>query len=412
MHFSQAAVSWTRNCQRRSPRHSLRLRRPQRRWPWRPSGRSALVALALVLCLRLAPRVSAAHRFAVWAAGFRSRGRAAVSAYLRRTFAAAAIAQSPPLAAAQIARPGFNSTAAGDSPLPRLWLAASASRAADLGLPLAAPAQTVEVCDTRRRRPKPPRASRRSSSRRRPIEICTTRDLDRPSVIGFFAPRILIPDWLFSRLTPGEFEQVVLHEAEHLRRRDDWTNLLQKLSLVLFPLNPALAWMERRLCREREMACDEGVVEARRRRAPMRPASPALPSVVARIAAPRLSRSERSSAGRSWFVACTAFCARKQALHPLAARALVGVVGCGLSWRRWNLRAARRWSRSSRQQARGAQSASARTDASPSGLQRAANSLPHATDRQPQSFKPPASPHDRHQSHSAPAQCTSHCPLQ
>ena len=59
---------------------------------------------------------------------------------------------------------------------------------------------------------------------------------------------------------------MVLHEAEHLRRRDDWINLVQKLCLVVFPLNPALAWMERRLCREREMACDEGVV--RRTQAP------------------------------------------------------------------------------------------------------------------------------------------------
>ena len=52
----------------------------------------------------------------------------------------------------------------------------------------------------------------------------------------------------------------MLHEGEHLRRRDDWTNLLQKICLVLFPLNPALVWMERRLGREREMACDDGVV--------------------------------------------------------------------------------------------------------------------------------------------------------
>ncbi|MEI4861539.1 M56 family metallopeptidase, partial [Klebsiella pneumoniae] len=74
----------------------------------------------------------------------------------------------------------------------------------------------------------------------------------------------LIPDWLFARMTAGELEQIVMHEAEHLRRRDDWTNLLQKLCLVLFPLNPALVWMERRLCREREMACDEGVIRMTR----------------------------------------------------------------------------------------------------------------------------------------------------
>ncbi len=92
------------------------------------------------------------------------------------------------------------------------------------------------------------------------VEICTTQMLDRPGVIGFFTPRILIPDWLIARATPGELEQIILHEAEHLRRSDDWSNLLQKICLVAFPLNPGLAWIERRLCREREIACDEGVV--------------------------------------------------------------------------------------------------------------------------------------------------------
>jgi hypothetical protein len=60
--------------------------------------------------------------------------------------------------------------------------------------------------------------------------------------------------------------QIVLHELEHLRRRDDWLNLIQKIGLVLFPLNPALLWIERRLCFERELACDDGVL--RRTRAP------------------------------------------------------------------------------------------------------------------------------------------------
>jgi hypothetical protein len=51
-----------------------------------------------------------------------------------------------------------------------------------------------------------------------------------------------------------------MHEMEHLRRGDDWTNLLQKVGLVLFPLNPVLLWVERRLCAERELACDDGVL--------------------------------------------------------------------------------------------------------------------------------------------------------
>ena len=96
----------------------------------------------------------------------------------------------------------------------------------------------------------------------RKIEICVSEEVDRPTVIGFFSPRIVLPEWLLERLTPAELEHVVLHEASHLTRRDDWLNLVQKLGLVIFPLNPALAWIERRLCLERELACDEWVLRA------------------------------------------------------------------------------------------------------------------------------------------------------
>ena len=91
-------------------------------------------------------------------------------------------------------------------------------------------------------------------------ELCVSDEVDRPTVIGFFAPKILIPGWLLEKLTPAELEQIVLHEAGHLGRADDWMNLLQKIALVIFPLNPALAWVERRLCFERELACDERVL--------------------------------------------------------------------------------------------------------------------------------------------------------
>ncbi len=94
----------------------------------------------------------------------------------------------------------------------------------------------------------------------RRAEICTSDEVDRPTVIGFFSPKILIPTWLLEKLTAAELEQIVLHETGHLGRADDWMNLLQKIVLVVFPLNPALAWVERRLCFERELACDERVL--------------------------------------------------------------------------------------------------------------------------------------------------------
>lgn len=97
----------------------------------------------------------------------------------------------------------------------------------------------------------------------RTARLCTSDEVARPSVLGFLRPRVLVPAALVEHLTRQELEQVVLHEMEHLRRGDDWTNLLQKIGLVLFPLNPVLLWVERRLCAERELACDDRVMQSR-----------------------------------------------------------------------------------------------------------------------------------------------------
>lgn len=96
----------------------------------------------------------------------------------------------------------------------------------------------------------------------RGAEICTSTEIDRPCVVGFLHPRILLPSILFEQLSAIDLQQVVLHEMEHLRRADNWTNLLQKICLVLFPLNPSLVWVERRLCVEREFACDDRVLRS------------------------------------------------------------------------------------------------------------------------------------------------------
>lgn len=93
--------------------------------------------------------------------------------------------------------------------------------------------------------------------------LYASADVTRPCVFGFFRPRILAPPELIKQLSDQELALVLQHEMEHLRRGDLWSNLLQKLSLALFPLNPALYWVERRLCIEREMACDDRVLSAR-----------------------------------------------------------------------------------------------------------------------------------------------------
>ena len=47
---------------------------------------------------------------------------------------------------------------------------------------------------------------------------------------------------------------------EHLRRGDDWTNLLQKAVRAVLFFHPAVWWIDARLSVEREMACDDAVL--------------------------------------------------------------------------------------------------------------------------------------------------------
>ncbi len=344
----------------------------------------AALALGLALCLRLTPRMPAADRFRVWAAGF--------AALVALPFLPRLVSLLPSVFSAEAATPGASPSGPVFAPVhpwlaldPRwglaiaaVWLAASLARGVDLGVqavrlgrlwkravPLAvggfenpseAKALKLSRGNSARLKPCPDTESIRLSARLKPgdfkaascgaeqndfklekilralspnVEVCTTRDLDRPSVIGFFRPRILIPEWLPGRLSPAELEQVVLHEAEHLRRRDDWMNLVQKLCLVVFPLNPALQWMERRLCREREMACDEGVV--RRTRSP-RAYAACLTSLAERGLAHRAEALSLGAWRRRPELARRVHQILRRApdLHPAATRALVGVVGCGL----------------------------------------------------------------------------------
>lgn len=286
------------------------------------------IATALALCLHFSPRLAAAQRFHLWAAAF------ALVAFLPfAPLAAGHLLPSGTVAAASPTRPWFAVDVRWTWVLAALWLTASALRALDLAL------HTVRLRSLwRKAQPVPPAAlaSVLGEYEAQSLPVFTTQQLDRPSVIGFFAPRILIPAWLLARLTPGELRQIVLHEREHLRRRDDWTNLLQKLCLVLFPLNPALWWIDRRLASEREMACDEGVIRITR-------APRAYAACLASLAESRLAqRAQALSLGifshRPELVRRVhSILAGTRSLNPAAATALFAALGLGLAGGAWQL---------------------------------------------------------------------------
>lgn len=214
-----------------------------------------VLACGVFLCLRLFPRLSAAARSVVWMNVFLLLVVLHFAPALE-THAAQGIAARP--AALQLNL--IWSFAIGGA-----WVGLSLLRAAQLTASavrsrgLARRATPVTIDDGLRALLQVRTAGGKAG---RSAELCISAEVERPSVFGFFHQRILLPAVLMERLTAEELRQVVIHEMEHLRRGDDWTNLVQKVALVLFPLNPALWWVERRLCAERELACDDSVLRS------------------------------------------------------------------------------------------------------------------------------------------------------
>ena len=218
---------------------------------------SVVLLCCVTLCVRLLPGLSAAMRSVVWTATLLLAAALPVLPLLLAVRGGAAMEAAP------AALPVAETWGLG---LVGLWAALSLWRAvmltwsalrlrgiAQRAMPVEAGAECAAILAGEG-------AGRRSAA------LCLSADVDRPSVAGFFHPRVLLPAKLFARLTPVELVQIVRHEMEHLHRGDDWTNLLQKLSLAAFPLNPVLVWLDRRLSLERELACDDGVLRKTRAR--------------------------------------------------------------------------------------------------------------------------------------------------
>lgn len=92
------------------------------------------------------------------------------------------------------------------------------------------------------------------------VTVAVSESIRVPAAIGFFKRTIVLPAWTLRELPPKDLNVILLHEFAHLRRWDDWTNLIQKIVRALFFFHPAVWWIENRLSVEREMACDDAVL--------------------------------------------------------------------------------------------------------------------------------------------------------
>jgi beta-lactamase regulating signal transducer with metallopeptidase domain len=94
----------------------------------------------------------------------------------------------------------------------------------------------------------------------RPVSVLVSNQLEVPTAIGFYSPAVILPAWMLESTPVEELKYILLHELAHLSRRDDWTNLAQKILKALLFFLPSVWWIERRLSLDREMACDDAVL--------------------------------------------------------------------------------------------------------------------------------------------------------
>ena len=78
---------------------------------------------------------------------------------------------------------------------------------------------------------------------------------------GYLKPVILLPVSLVTRLSARQIEAILTHELLHIRRNDYLINICMTCFRGIFFFNPFARLFYTAVARERELACDDGVLE-------------------------------------------------------------------------------------------------------------------------------------------------------
>lgn len=97
---------------------------------------------------------------------------------------------------------------------------------------------------------------------RQKVKIIISKNISEVAVLGTCKPVIVLPEHLVEEMTDAELESIFKHELIHVKRFDNLVNSLHKLICSLFWFNPAVWIIGQKLLLERELSCDETVLES------------------------------------------------------------------------------------------------------------------------------------------------------
>jgi hypothetical protein len=100
----------------------------------------------------------------------------------------------------------------------------------------------------------------RRTGLRRNARFVISQEPGTPAVAGLIRPTIVLARSIIDDPDPAMIERVIVHEAAHLERYDDWVDLAVRIALAIAYFSPALWFARSRLELEREIACDDRVV--------------------------------------------------------------------------------------------------------------------------------------------------------
>jgi beta-lactamase regulating signal transducer with metallopeptidase domain len=94
----------------------------------------------------------------------------------------------------------------------------------------------------------------------RPARLVISDDVRAAAVLGLASPLIAVSSAAERTLSDDELDRVLVHEWAHVQRRDDVARLAQVVIRGLAWMHPAVIAIDRQLDIEREVACDDWVV--------------------------------------------------------------------------------------------------------------------------------------------------------
>ncbi|MBL9138909.1 MAG: M56 family metallopeptidase [Verrucomicrobiales bacterium] len=92
------------------------------------------------------------------------------------------------------------------------------------------------------------------------VRLVLIEDNQSPVLWGCWRPVILLPRGLLDRLSPEQFEAVLVHELVHARRGDAWIHCVQTITQALWWWHPLVWFASSRLRAAREEVVDDTTV--------------------------------------------------------------------------------------------------------------------------------------------------------